>query len=79
MTAVERLRYECAACNDKADSDGWPCDGCGSDVWLPVSVIACPDGVTAADWRSGDKARIALCDSDDHEWRSGDHVVAVER
>jgi hypothetical protein len=69
-------QYECGNCGSLEDGDGWPCNRCEQDVWLPLDVEPCPNGVTAADWSPGKTD--PRCDSDNHHWRTGEHRTPVD-
>lgn len=55
------------------------CDDCNDDdrdAWIvePVAVFPCPHGVTRADWMAHTDQG---CDDENHEFKSGNHVVEV--
>lgn len=71
--------FECMECGDARKTTFMECDrGLSMDEdhpGIPVIIEACPNGVTVADWQAGNTAG---CDSDDHEWKSGNHIRREE-
>lgn len=58
--------FECQAIS-VSDDDSIPCDYCLSDNTAPVYIRPCP----APDPH--------LCESDDHHWGRGEHVISVQQ
>lgn len=63
--------------DDPVELPCWYCIQIGDDGWVtePVIIFPCPGGVTADDWY---EKNYELCDDENHEWRTGNHVVALE-
>jgi len=67
------IQYECQDCSHRGVDE--ECEACGSGMTLKVRVTPCPNGVTVAMWRAGVTTG---CTSDEHEWKTGEHVEQVD-
>jgi hypothetical protein len=67
--------FECSAITDERfPSDYDECPRCESDNTVAVRVEPCPIGKQTSGYSGPDR-----CQSDDHHWGRGDHVLEEER
>lgn len=81
MTNMTANGIECFTCGYVGITSSAYIEECPNDDdlndphWtVSVQIAACPNDVTASDWRRGD---VSKCDSEQHQFNSGNHISQV--